>query len=137
MPFNIIICGGGLGGLGAAIALRRKGHTVTVLEGAPKLAEVGAGIQIPPNSSRILAAYGVLPDIEKLVVWPKNIHFRRYCTGDIIGRTPLDPRMKEQYDFPYVKYLLLTLDPTLLRAETLTHSQILADSPRRLPEMSL
>ncbi|KAF4624142.1 hypothetical protein G7Y89_g14032 [Cudoniella acicularis] len=52
--FNIIICGGGLGGLAAAIALKRKGHQVAVLESATELAEIGAGIQIPPNSSRIL-----------------------------------------------------------------------------------
>lgn len=100
MQFNIIICGGGLGGLGAAIALKKKGHRVTVLEGAPQLAEVGAGIQIPPNSSRVLASYGVYNDILKHVVWPKNIHFRRYCTGQVIGRTPLHPTMTENYGFP-------------------------------------
>lgn len=100
MHFNIIICGGGLGGLSAAIALKLKGHNVTVLEGASQLAEVGAGIQIPPNSSRIISSYGLQDDILKLTVWPKNIHFRRYCTGDIIGKTPLDPRMSIEYGFP-------------------------------------
>lgn len=42
---RIVICGAGLGGLGAAIALRRKGHEVVVLEAASKLSEIGAGIQ--------------------------------------------------------------------------------------------
>lgn len=100
MPFEVIICGAGLAGLGASIALRKKGHKVTILEGTAQLAEVGAGIQIPPNSSRILKAYGVYDDIKKAVVSPRNIQVRRYCTGDIIGKTPLDPTMREQYGYP-------------------------------------
>lgn len=100
MPFDIIICGAGLGGLGAAIAIKKKGHNVTVLEGTAQLAEIGAGIQIPPNSSRILKAYGLYEDIEKVVVWPQSINFRRYTTGDVIGKTPLHPAMSEQYGFP-------------------------------------
>lgn len=99
-PLDIIICGAGLGGLGAAIALRNKGHNVTVLEGAPQLGEVGAGIQIPPNSSRVLQHYGVYDDIAKVVVWPGSISFKRYATGDVIGNTPLHPTMTEKYGFP-------------------------------------
>ncbi len=94
---NIIICGGGLGGLGAAIALRRKGHNVTVLESAPALNEVGAGIQIPPNSTKILAEYGLKQKFLEKVTIPSNIIFRRYATGDAIGTTPLKPDMEQKY----------------------------------------
>ena len=104
MPFNIIICGAGLGGLGAAIALKKKGHNVILLEGAPELGEIGAGIQIPPNSSRILKSYGVYDSIQKVVVWPRHINFRRYATGAVIGPTPLHPDMTEQYGFPCVDF---------------------------------
>lgn len=100
MPFSVLICGAGLGGLSAAIALRLKGHSVLVVEGAPQLGEVGAGIQVPPNSSRILKQYGIYDEVQKCAVLPKNIHFRRYATGVIIGRTPLDPAMTEQYGTP-------------------------------------
>lgn len=98
--FNIIINGGGLGGLGASIALARKGHKVIVLEGAPQLSEVDAGIQIPPNSTRIIKEYGLQEKFLEKIVWPANINFRRYATGDIISTTPLHPKMTDTYDFP-------------------------------------
>jgi salicylate hydroxylase len=97
---NIIICGAGLGGLGAAFALVRKGHHVIVLEAASRLNEVGAGIQIPPNSTRILQSYGLEEKIRETIVWPCNINFRRYATGDVIGATPLHPVMSERYGYP-------------------------------------
>lgn len=100
-PLRILICGAGLGGLGAAIALRRKGFEVVVLESASTLSEIGAGIQIPPNSSRILEAYGLGDKLREQVAWPRNIAIKRYATGEILGKTPLHPRLSEQYGHPY------------------------------------
>ncbi|EER28730.1 hypothetical protein D8B26_000995 [Coccidioides posadasii str. Silveira] len=99
--FQILIIGGGIGGLGAAICLSRKGHNVTVLEAASNLNEVGAGIQIPPNSTRILDSYGLTEKFLGKVVWPRNLCFRRYCTGEIIGSTRFRGVLERKYGFPY------------------------------------
>src|SRR5262245_24492752 len=62
---NIVIVGGGIGGLFAANALVAQGLTVTVYEQAPALGEVGAGVYITPNCVRQLQRVGVGPAIEK------------------------------------------------------------------------
>lgn len=98
--FHIIICGAGLGGLGAAIALRRKGHHVTVVESASQLSEIGAGIQIPPNSSRILKSWGLEEKFLEKVVWPTRMQIRRYATAEIVGMPEIHPFMNEHYGCP-------------------------------------
>lgn len=98
---NIIICGGGLGGLAAAIGLRRKGHKVTILEGSHTFSEVGAGIQMPPNCVRILHEYGIVDYFKDAITIPKAIVLRRYSTGEPISATQLDPLMTENYGYPY------------------------------------
>lgn len=101
MPsFNIIICGAGLGGLAAAIGLTQHGHKVTVLEGAAELNEVGAGIQIPPNSVKILDIYGIKEQIEAAVTKPSYINLRRYETGEVLNGTDLS-KMNQLYGYPY------------------------------------
>ncbi|KAI6429285.1 hypothetical protein MCOR22_010325 [Pyricularia oryzae] len=89
LKLNIVIAGAGLGGLATSIALARRGHSVIVLEQAPKLDEVGAGIQIPPNSGRLLRRWGVFAQGEDLFAKPSCINFRRWQDGDLIGYTDL------------------------------------------------
>lgn len=98
---RVLICGAGLGGLGAAVALSRAGHEVLVLESASTLSEIGAGIQIPPNSSRILKAYGLADKLKAQVAWPRNIAIKRYNTGEVLGKTPLHPYLSDTYGSPY------------------------------------
>lgn len=69
---EIIIVGAGLGGLGAAIALLLAGHTVHVLEGASQISEVGAGIQVLPNSSRVLISWGMERMLSTYATRPKQ-----------------------------------------------------------------
>ncbi|KUJ16928.1 FAD/NAD(P)-binding domain-containing protein [Mollisia scopiformis] len=98
---RIIVVGAGLGGLACAIALARRGHTITVLEQANQLGEVGAGIQIPPNSSRLLHSWGLQPFLKSAVVEPDGMTFRRWLDGKVIGYTKLVPQFRENFHAPY------------------------------------
>ncbi|KAA8910288.1 hypothetical protein FN846DRAFT_555513 [Sphaerosporella brunnea] len=100
-PLNVLIVGAGLGGLAAAIATRQSGHNVTICEQASALGEVGAGIQIPPNSARILQRFGVLDEIRKLSVLPHAFVIRSY-KGQELNRQPMLPYCEETYGAPYL-----------------------------------
>lgn len=70
-----VVVGGGLGGLGAAIAILLAGHDVTVLEAASHIGEVGAGIQVLPNSARVLRSWGVTDALEPFATKPSICNF--------------------------------------------------------------
>ncbi|KAL1892611.1 hypothetical protein Sste5346_006896 [Sporothrix stenoceras] len=72
---NVIVVGAGLGGLGAAIGILLAGHDVTVLESAAAIGEVGAGIQVLPNSARVLFAWGLKDKLEPFATWPRKCNF--------------------------------------------------------------
>ena len=99
---NILIVGAGLGGLAAAIAASLEGHEVVVLEAASKLAEVGAGIQITPNSARLLIRWGL--DLDELGgVRPKYYEQVRWKNGESLSRIGINENGKyeREYGVPY------------------------------------
>ncbi|RDI77760.1 hypothetical protein Vi05172_g12296 [Venturia inaequalis] len=71
---NIIIVGAGLGGVGSAISLLLAGHRVTIFEAASQIAEIGAGIQILPNSSRVLQSWGMRGLLEPVATKPSRVN---------------------------------------------------------------
>ncbi len=77
LPLNVIIIGCGLGGLAAAFALGKAGHRVKIIESAPQIGEVGAGIQVTPNLSRILIRWGLGEHLKNIAVLPEAIALRR------------------------------------------------------------
>ncbi|KAF4540142.1 Monooxygenase FAD-binding protein [Lasiodiplodia theobromae] len=98
---DIIIVGAGLGGLAASIECARSGHNVTVLEGASELAEVGAGLQITPNSSKLLKRWGVYEKLQSQACEPKSLVVHRY-TGKILAKEDnFDEHMNERYGSPF------------------------------------
>jgi salicylate hydroxylase len=80
-----IVAGGGIGGLTAALCLRQAGVQVDVFEQAPALAQIGAGIQLSPNSARVLHHLGLGPALERIVVRPDALESRHWADGRLLG----------------------------------------------------
>lgn len=98
---DVIVVGGGIGGLSAAYALARKGLGVRVLERSAEFGEVGAGLQIAPNCTRILHAYGLLDEAKKRGVLPVNMVMKDALDGTVL--TSLDLKdMERRYGTPYM-----------------------------------
>ncbi|KAL6917090.1 hypothetical protein FSHL1_008255 [Fusarium sambucinum] len=98
---RILVVGAGLGGLATAVALARQGNEVVVLEQASVLGEVGAGIQIPPNSARLLLRWGIGPYLDEYAIKPESMTFRRWENGEAIGYTKLGTDFEKTYGSPY------------------------------------
>lgn len=101
MSLNIILVGCGLGGLAAAHCLTQAGHKVTMIEAAPAIGEVGAGIQVSPNVSRLLLRWGLGPKLEQVAVRPQALVLRRYDNGETIGYTRWGNVIDREYGAPY------------------------------------
>jgi len=102
MPDNpILIAGGGIGGLTTALALARIGQPTILIEQRTRIDEVGAGIQLSPNASRILIDLGLGPALAKVVAEPQRLTVRSAKSGKVLGRMPLGEAMRGQYGAPY------------------------------------
>lgn len=88
---RIVVVGAGIGGLATAVALAQKtSHDIHVLEINPTLKEAGAGIQINPNASRIVASWGLTPEFENVATLSDYMEIRRYATNEALGLVPAD-----------------------------------------------
>lgn len=112
---DVIIIGGGIGGLAAATALRQQGLTVKVFERAGAFGEVGAGMQIAPNCTRILGELGLLDEAKSLGVMPSSMIM--YDGVDGTELTRLDLRdLERKYGSPYMVIHRSDLHGIFLRA---------------------
>lgn len=98
-----IVVGAGLGGVTAALALDQIGWDVSVLERAPHLREIGAGIQISPNGIKILDALGVMPRIEAKLFQPEAIEIRHGATGTRLLHLPMRAIAADRWGARYIQ----------------------------------
>jgi salicylate hydroxylase len=98
---KIAIIGGGIGGLSAALHLLKAGLDVDVYEQAASIGEIGAGIQISPNASRLLIRLGLKPDLDRAGVRPLAVHQRRWDDGRTLQRAPVGPEVEATFGAPY------------------------------------
>src|SRR5215831_1070328 len=100
-PTSIAVIGGGIGGLTAAACLLRAGFDVHVYEQASRLSEVGAGINIGPNASRILHRLGIAEELKKSGIKPVSFDQRRWDDGRLLLRSPLGEEVEAAFGAPY------------------------------------
>ena len=101
MSREILIAGGGIGGLSAALALALKGRRVRVLEKAAEFGEIGYGIQMGPNVSRMLDRLGVLPALEAAAVFPDALIFVDALTDEELTRITLGDKFLARFGYRY------------------------------------
>jgi len=98
---SVAIIGGGIGGMAAALSLLRAGTDVHVYERARTLSEVGAGIQVSPNASRILHGLGLARALSNMGVKSLAIHQRRWDDGRTLLLSPLGEGVEAAFGFPH------------------------------------
>jgi salicylate hydroxylase len=101
---KIVVIGGGIGGLSAALQLLKAGLDVQVYEQAPRITEIGAGIQISPNASRLLHRLGLKPAMDAVGVLPRAVHQKRWDDGRTLQRAPLGPEIEATFGAPYYHF---------------------------------
>lgn len=101
MTDPVLIAGGGIGGLATAIGLARKGIPSLVLEKAPQLGEIGAGIQLGPNAFHAFDYLGVGEAARAIAVYIDSLRLMDAISGDEITRIPLDEAFRAHFRNPY------------------------------------
>jgi 3-hydroxybenzoate 6-monooxygenase len=100
-PLNLIIAGGGIGGLAAAFVLARAGHHVTVLEQTAAFGEIGAGIQLGPNIFKMFDYLGLTGAVNEVAFFPPGLGMNDVRTGEQVVRVALGDTARAAYGFPY------------------------------------
>ena len=116
MSEPILIAGGGIGGLAAALGLAQKGHAVTVLEKAPVLGEIGAGVQLGPNAFHSFDYLGIGDAARAMAVFIDGLRLMDAISGEEICRVPLDEPFRQRFGNPYAVVHRGDLHGVFLRA---------------------
>ncbi len=97
----VLVAGGGIGGLAAALALSRQGLAVKVLEQAPEIGEIGAGIQLGPNAFAAFDALGIGEATRALAVYTEEMVMFDALDETLVGRIPVGEAFRARFGNPY------------------------------------
>jgi salicylate hydroxylase len=112
----VLVAGGGIGGLAAALALTRRGFAVTVLEQAPQLGEIGAGIQLGPNAFAAFDALGIGPIARSRAVYTDEMVMHDALDETLVGRIPTGEAFRLRFGNPYAVIHRADVHAALLEA---------------------
>lgn len=113
---EVIVVGGGIGGLAAVYGIAKQGKKVTVLEQAAKFGEVGAGLQLAPNGLRALDQLGLLDEVYKHATYPRRHVFMDILSGEELSAFEFGDAFRERYGYPYIVIHRTDLHSVLLNA---------------------
>ena len=113
---TVIIAGGGIGGLSLALALARRGLESTVIEAAPAIEAVGAGLQLGPNATSVLAGWGLADALAERAVEPVQAVVRDARTGAVLVRSRFGQDARARWGAPYLGLTRAALQSLLLEA---------------------
>lgn len=113
---RVLIAGAGIAGLAAALACGQAGRDVSLLERAASFGEVGAGIQIGPNVTRILRHWGLDGALAQVAAYPDRLQVRSAITGRALAELALGEAMRSRYGAPYATVHRADLHQLLLQA---------------------
>jgi salicylate hydroxylase len=129
VTLQVAVAGGGIGGLAAALASVRAGCHVRVLERTPAFSEIGAGIQLGPNVTRILHGWGLADQIKAVAAVPDLLRVRSAGAGEVLGALRLAASFSDRYGAPYVTMHRADLHGVLLAA-TSQHADVRLNADR-------
>jgi salicylate hydroxylase len=101
MSLSVAVVGAGIGGLAASLALTRAGFEVTVFEQSAELGEVGVGLHLAPNGSRILRSWGLAEALDEAAARPQALEIRKWDDGKTLMRQPMGEAWEHEYGAPY------------------------------------
>ncbi|MGJ7491908.1 FAD-dependent monooxygenase [Variovorax sp. ZT4R33] len=134
MALQLLVAGGGIGGLASALALARGGHRVDVLEQSAVFAEVGAGIQLGPNAVRRLHALGLADALDAIAARPDTLVVCAAHDDHELARLPLGDTALQRYGAPYCCVHRADLHGVLLAAVR-EHADVALNHPARLTKI--
>lgn len=110
----ILIVGGGIGGLAAALALTKRGFACKVIEQAPQIGEIGAGIQLGPNAFNACDTLGVGPKMRARAVYTDELVMHDALDASLVGRIPTGEAFRARFGNPYAVIHRVDLHLSLL-----------------------